>query len=70
MNFALNVAAVLSVLVILKLMVEVTSKFDSISMMSSGSGSVPSTDRRYLQRAPSFLRMTKSKEALPGFMGL
>lgn len=57
-------------LVILKLMVEVTRRLDSISMISSGSGSVPSTTTLYLHLAPSFLTTTKSKEAFPGFMGL
>lgn len=69
-NLARKGAELLSVFVILKLMVEVTNKFDSMSIISSGSGSVPSTERRYRHLAPSFLRMTKSKEALPGFMGL
>ena len=40
-NLALNCAVLLSELVILKLTEEVTSRLDSISMMSSGSGSVP-----------------------------
>ena len=70
MNLALKGAEDLSMLVILKLMVEVTSKLDSMSMISSGSGSVPSMLRRYLHLAPSCRTTTKSKEAFPGFMGL
>ena len=69
-NLALNWAAVLSVLVILKLMVEVTSRLDSISMKSSGSGSVPSILILNLHRDPSCLVIRKSKDTLPGFIGL
>lgn len=70
MNLALNGAATLSVLVILKLMVDVINRFDSMSTISSGSGSVPSSTSLYLHLAPSCLTITKSKTAFPGFMGL
>jgi hypothetical protein len=69
-NLALNCAAVLSVLVILKLMVDVTSKLDYISIMSSGYGSVPYRWTLYLHLEPYCRVTTKSKEALPGFIGL
>lgn len=69
-NLALNCAAVLSVLVILKLMVEVTSRLDSISMKSSGSGSVPSMLILNLHLDPSCLVIRKSKDTFPGFIGL
>ena len=70
MNLALKGTDYLLMLVILKLMVDVTRRLDSMSMMSSGSGSVPSMLILYLHLAPSCLTMTKSKEAFPGFMGL
>ena len=41
MNLALKGTDYLLMLVILKLMVDVTRRLDSMSMMSSGSGSVP-----------------------------
>jgi hypothetical protein len=69
-NLALKGADDLSVFVILKLMVEVTSRLDSMSIMSSGSGSVPSRTILYLHLAPYCLTITKSNTAFPGFMGL
>jgi hypothetical protein len=69
-NLALNCAADLSVFVILKLIVEVTNKLDSISMKSSGSGSVPYRLILNLHLDP-YCRVTKkSNETFPGFIGL
>ena len=70
MNLALNWVADLSVLVILKLIVEVTRRFDYISMISSGYGSVPYKNSLYLHLELSFRITTKSKDTFPGFIGL
>jgi hypothetical protein len=69
-NLALKGVPVFSVFVILKLTVEVISKFDYISMISSTSGSVPSKIILYLHLDPSCFVIRKSNETFPGFIGL
>jgi hypothetical protein len=69
-NLALNGAEFFYTFVILKDIVDVTIKFDSISMISSGSGSVPSISTLNLQREPYFLVINKSKATFIGFIGL
>lgn len=70
MNLALKGAVFFYTLVNLKETVEVTIKLDSISMISSTYGSVPSKCTLNLQREPYFFVISRSKETFIGFIGL
>ena len=70
MNLALKGVEFFSAFVILKATVEVIKMLDSISIISSTSGSVPYRLSRYLHLEPSFLRIIKSKDTFNGLIGL